>query len=111
MIDVVFLLLVFFMLVSQFSRDSALPLRAAGGGNQAQAWQGPEWLVDLGADGALSLNGQSITPAHLVHGLEPLIQSFDDPIVLRARGADVQGLVYIVVVLRDAGFTRLIVMR
>ena len=53
MIDVVFLLLVFFMLAARFGPDMTVPLVTAGG---EQVYQGPPRFVRLDGD-ALSLNG------------------------------------------------------
>ncbi|MFN3280068.1 MAG: ExbD/TolR family protein [Tabrizicola sp.] len=108
MIDVVFLLLVFFMLASHFARDTGLPARTAG--DQSAEWPGPPRLVDLGPADSLALNGVAVAPEHLPHALEPLTASPDDPIILRPRGADVQALVSLIDRLTAAGFTRLIVM-
>ncbi len=47
MIDVVFLLLVFFMLASRFGQDRALPLSVGGG---TTLCSGPPLLVDIGAE-------------------------------------------------------------
>ncbi len=109
MIDVVFLLLIFFMLASRFAQEGALPLRGSGGG-LAEAWPGPPRLIDLGAGGALELNGQAVSPEHLIHMLKPLVESPDDPVIVRPRGADVQALVNLVGTLEASGFTRLVVM-
>lgn len=103
MIDVVFLLLVFFMMVSRFGGQHGLPLQMAGTGGAA--WNGPPRLVDLTADGA-SLNGVPV--ADLVAALAPLMQAPTDAIVLRAAGADVQALVTVMETLRAAGITHLI---
>ena len=105
MIDVVFLLLVFFMLVSRFGLDRALPLAATG---SRGAYSGPPRLVEF-APGGLRLNGAEIPPDGLTDALSRLTSGPDDPIILRARdGADVQALVTLTEDLRRAGFTRLV---
>ncbi|NEX45756.1 ExbD/TolR family protein [Pseudotabrizicola algicola] len=105
MIDVVFLLLVFFMLVSRFGTDLALPLSVAGNGG---SYSGPPRLVDLAADG-LRLNGSPVAPEDLARALQPLTQGPDDAIILRAgEGADLQALVALMERLTAAGFTRLV---
>lgn len=105
MIDVVFLLLVFFMLVSRFGADRALPLLTAGSGG---AYIGPPRLVEFAPD-ALLLNGRAVPPDGLAQALAPLMQTPDDAIILRARdGSDVQALVTVTQILRDAGFNRLV---
>ncbi|MDO8884535.1 MAG: biopolymer transporter ExbD [Pseudotabrizicola sp.] len=105
MIDVVFLLLVFFMLVSRFGMDRALPLSVAGGGG---TYSGPPRLVDLAADG-LRLNGVAIAPDALADALRGLTENPFDAIILRAGdGADLQALVAVMDRLTGAGFTRLV---
>ena len=49
MIDVVFLLLIFFMLSSRFGMDTVLPIAGGAGGSES-AWQGAPRLVRIGAD-------------------------------------------------------------
>jgi biopolymer transport protein ExbD len=105
MIDVVFLLLVFFMLVSRFGVDRVLPLSMAGGGG---GWSGPPRLVDVAPDG-LRLNGGRVGADALAGALAPLMAGPDDPVVLRARdGAPLQALVTVMEALGAAGFTRLV---
>lgn len=106
MIDVVFLLLVFFMLAARFGVDQALPLNTSGTG---AAYTGPPRLIDLRADG-LFLNGTPVEQVDLPESLRPLMASPDDTIILRP-GADVdlQQLVQTLDILRKAGFTALAV--
>ena len=105
MIDVVFLLLVFFMLAARFGHDMAVPLSAAGTGTP---YQGPPRLVDVQPAG-LSLNGQSQDMDSLVAALPALMQSGSDPILLRAQGGtDLQRIVTVIEALQDAGFTQLV---
>lgn len=105
MIDVIFLLLVFFMLASRFGQETALPAGAAGSG---AAYDGPPRLVEVLPD-ALMLNGAAITPGALPGALDALTASRGDTIVLRPRdGADVQRLVDVTGALSAAGFTGLV---
>ena len=106
MIDVVFLLLVFFMLASRFASETSLPLEAARGG--AGGWTGPMRLVEIGPAGALSLNGAAIAPEALAAALAPLTAAPSDPVILRGRDAALQDLVSVMDRLRDAGFTALV---
>ena len=104
MIDVVFLLLVFFMLAARFGTDFALPLQTAGSGT---AYSGPPRLVDIDADG-VALNGVAVS--NLVAALAPLMSAPDDAVLLRAKGeATVQDLVRTLDDLRAAGLTQLVV--
>jgi biopolymer transport protein ExbD len=106
MIDVVFLLLVFFMLASQFGVDRVLKLGA--GGSQG-AYSGPPRLVRITADGPL-LNGTHVTLETLADRLRPLVRSNADTIVLQAAtGASYQGLMDVASALSAVGFTALAV--
>lgn len=70
MIDVVFLLLVFFMLASRFGQYRALPLSAGGG---TTLCSGPPRLVDIGAED-LRWNGVAVSldaPAGEIGRLAP----------------------------------------
>ena len=60
LIDVVFILLIFFMLVSSFLDWRAVDLRLAGGPSDAEA-QGEVLVVRLLADGSFALNGEAVT--------------------------------------------------
>jgi biopolymer transport protein ExbD len=104
MIDVVFLLLVFFMMVSRFGAEQAVPLQLGGtGGN----WTGPPRLVDI-SDSGVRLNGSVVPDAVLVQALEPLMASPQDPVILRlSEGSDVQDLMEVMDRLQAAGMTRL----
>ena len=103
MIDVVFLLLVFFMLASQFGRDNALPLAMAGGNN---SYSGPPRLVLIAAQD-LRLNGVSTAPQDLATALRALMQSDDDMVVLRGTAdTSLQRLVDVAQALRQAGIKR-----
>lgn len=105
MIDVVFLLLVFFMLASRFGVERAMPLTLPGG---EATYSGPPRLVEVSSDG-LRLNGMPVTAQTLGASLTPLMQSPDDVIILRARGgADLQALVAVMDVLTASGLTRLV---
>ena len=105
MIDVVFLLLVFFMLAARFGADQAIPLRIGAGAGE---WEGPPRLVEVLPEGQ-RLNGVAVTPEGLVTGLAPLMEAPGDPVVLRPRdGASLQRLVDVMEALSSAGYTGLI---
>lgn len=107
MIDVVFLLLVFFMLAARFGQDGAIDLNTAGG--IGDTWPGPPRLIDIAPD-ALRLNGAPIAEVDLEQALNRLIETEDDPILLRpSEDTDLQRLVDIMTVLDRAGFTTLAV--
>ena len=106
MIDVVFLLLVFFMLASRFGTDMILPLDLAGSG--AGGYSGPPRLVDIRPDG-LALNGVPIAEAELASRLSTLASTPQDAIVLRARdGAELQRVIDAMELLRAGGFEQFV---
>ena len=107
MIDVVFLLLVFFMLAARFGVEQAIPLDVGRG---AGAWEGPPRLVDILPEGQ-RLNGVAVSPEALVAGLAPLVSAPGDPVILRAQdGAALQRLVDVMETLAAAGYTGLVLM-
>lgn len=105
MIDVVFLLLVFFMLASRFGADAVLPLPLAGGGGE---YTGPPRLVDIDPT-SIRLNGVNISAGDLAAQLTTMVQSPADPVIIRgADGATLQRIITVTDELRGAGFTTLI---
>ncbi|PJE33031.1 biopolymer transport protein ExbD [Pseudooceanicola marinus] len=107
MIDVVFLLLVFFMLASRFGADEVLPLPLASS-QGGSAYAGPPRLVDVGPEG-LTLNGRETTAEALAERLGALTERPSDTIILRGRdGAPLQRVVDVASALRAAGFTNLV---
>lgn len=106
MIDVVFLLLVFFMLAARFGVTDAIPVTLSGGA--AQPYDGPPRLITVLPD-ALRVNGIDTTDP--VANLTPLMGTQTDIILLRARdGASVQHLLDVMGTLRAAGWTNLVVL-
>ncbi|MBO9474840.1 biopolymer transporter ExbD [Shimia sp. R10_1] len=105
MIDVVFLLLVFFMLASRFGIDQVLPMPLASGGGD---FTGKPRLVDVLPDG-LRLNGIAISEADLGSGLAELMDEKSDAIILRSSdGATVQRVIATSELLRAAGFKAIV---
>lgn len=99
LIDVIFLLLLFFMLSSTFTRFAEIPLTGASAGQGAAAPDTSPLFLRLGED-SVELNGQ-------VHALETLIariDSLDSPegqklLVAPQDGVTAQRLVDLLVVL------------
>ena len=105
LIDVVFLLLVFFMLAAQFGREGAIDISSGEGSG---TYTGPPRLVTILPD-AILLNGLETPAADLPAALRDLTGAAKDTIVLRARdGADVQRLTDVATALTEAGFARLV---
>ena len=101
LIDVIFLLLLFFMLSSTFTRFAELPLQNASGG--AIALGGPPPLfLQLGPD-ALKLNGQPLSLESLMPALASE-EGDEDRVVLITLAPEVtsQRLVDLLVVLKGA---------
>ena len=106
MIDVVFLLLVFFMIAARFGPEAGLEIAPAAPGSAAD-WQGPPRLVEVAPDG-LRLNGVALAPAALVAELHRLTETASDPVLVRAgAGTDLQALVDALDLLAQSGFSGL----
>lgn len=106
MIDVVFLLLVFFMLVARFGGTEGISLLLASPETEAP-YSGPPRLVEVLPRG-VTLNGQPVSD--LPAALAALMTSPDDMVILRpAPDTDVARLIAVLTVLKAAGMTRLAV--
>ncbi|WP_108028065.1 ExbD/TolR family protein [Rhodovulum kholense] len=104
MIDVVFLLLVFFMLAARMGAEVSLPV--AGGAGGTGEWSGPPRLVDIRPE-ALALNGVETPLDGLANALSSLVEAPTDPVVLRPRdGADLQRVIEVIETLSAAGYTQ-----
>lgn len=104
MIDVVFLLLVFFMLAARFGMDTTLSLATVPTG--VSTYNGAPRLIEVAPNGALFLNGMAIQADTLVTRLEQLLPTPADIVVLRPRmGAQSQDLVDVLLLLRAAQIT------
>lgn len=108
MIDVVFLLLVFFMLASRFGADTTLAITPAQAGSGA--YNGAPRLIDVGPSGVIFLNGAPITWDALAPQVVELMTGPDDVVILRPKdGATVQDLTNVMTHLRDNHVTHLAV--
>ncbi|TCM85251.1 ExbD/TolR family protein [Rhodovulum steppense] len=106
MIDVVFLLLVFFMIAARFGPFSGLELIPATAA--PTEWQGPPRLVEV-APGGLRLNGVAMDLPALAAALGRLTGSPADPVLIRPRdGVALQALVDAMEELAGAGFSGLV---
>lgn len=105
MIDVVFLLLVFFMLASRFGTDMHIPMQIAG---QGSGYSGPPRLVDVRPD-TLAVNGVEMSSEVMVEILQSLVEEPTDTIIVRAKDeATLQRVVEVMDELGDAGFNRIV---
>ena len=106
MIDVVFLLLVFFMLASRFGGESVIEIGLASGASGGD-WQGPPRLLAVAPE-ALRLNGAEVALADVAAHMAPLMPEAGAPIILRSDGADLQRLLDVMEALRAGGFANLV---
>ena len=72
LIDVIFLLLLFFMLASTFSHYQALPLSGGGGTTTAASDMPRPALLRVHGEGRMDLNGRPVTAADLPARLSEL---------------------------------------
>lgn len=102
MIDVVFLLLVFFMVAARFGAPQVLPLQMGAG---VAAYDGPPRLVSV-TPGDVRVNGVVVSDP--VAALLPLMAQPEDIIAVRPEGdVSVARLTEVLVALRDGGLTAL----
>lgn len=107
MIDVVFLLLVFFMLAARFGVEGVRPLVLPTTG--AASWEGPPRLVSVTPD-ALALNGVPVAEERLAEALRELMPGPDAPVLLRPEdGTDVQRVIDAIEALEAVGITALLI--
>ena len=94
LIDVVFILLVFFMLASSFLDWRTIELAPPGEGASAYATQSGAMLIDVTGDG-LRLGGQPIEPEELqVRVQQRLAEKADQSVVVRpAAGVSLQRVI------------------
>jgi biopolymer transport protein ExbD len=108
MIDVVFLLLVFFMLASKFGLDMHIPMQISGAGT---GYSGLPRLVDVRPE-TLSVNGIAQSEDGMVTVLKGLIDTADDIVIVRPRDtASLQRVVTVIGLLGDAGFSRVVLVK
>lgn len=106
MIDVVFLLLVFFMMISRFGGHQGVAMSLASKGG---VWTGPPRVVDLLPDQQITLNGVSVQLSALPQALTPLMASPTDPVILRPKdGVSIQVALTVMTALRQAGLSRIV---
>lgn len=106
LIDVVFLLLIFFMLTSSFLQTQALSIFTPSPSEQEQL---PEDIsvveVWLEGDGGLAVDGEAVTLAELKPAIAAAIDGREDMTVsiLAEPGARTQALISAIEAARDAG--------
>jgi biopolymer transport protein ExbD len=107
LIDIVFLLLVFFMLATQFAREQALPLDVPGrAAVSTESSLSGALLIRVRASGALDIAGQPVSLNEVQQRVARLVVQRGDQhrVVLRSEeGLALQRLVQILDRVRDAG--------
>ncbi len=104
LIDIVFLLLVFFMLTSTFLVPEAIELELPES-KTAIATEIQPVVVSLDRAGSLALNGENITLEELQQAIKPLLNSSDDTSITLKSDArtEVQTLLEVMDEIRAAG--------
>jgi biopolymer transport protein ExbD len=100
LIDVIFLLLLFFMLTSTFSRFAEVPLPLGGSGTVTAEATTPPLFLRIGEE-AISLNGQDIAVDSLAEVITPEGDSPQPVIVSVTPAASAQRLTDVLVALRS----------
>ncbi len=102
LIDVIFLLLLFFMLSSTFARFAEIDVKAGGGSGAAASK--PDVILSLTPQ-LWSLNGETVTPDAIGARLSALREiGAADAMVLVSGALDSQDLVTALEALRNSGF-------
>ena len=89
MIDVVFLLIIFFLVSSHLAKQEAqlpLPLPVAGSGQDPLDEQSPRVTVNVRADGTLLLAGKPVAAGRLRQRLEAAMDRAGRDVEVRIRG-------------------------
>lgn len=90
MIDVVFLLIIFFLVSSHLSRQESsveLPLPVAASGDEDTDQTTPRVTINLRSDGTLLIGGRRIGPQQLTEALNEVRQQEGDELEVRIRAS------------------------
>ena len=102
MIDVVFLLLIFFMLVARFGVDKVIDINLPSALGQSSQYEGPPRLVEIKSGNIVSLNGTEIPLDQLSNDLSKLMPSPNALIILRSSAeASTQDLLDVLLYLKS----------
>jgi len=102
MIDVVFLLLIFFMLVARFGVDRVIDINLPSGLGHNSQYEGAPRLVEIQSGKIVSLNGFEIPLDQLSSELNELMPSPNALIVLRSSAeANTQDLLDVLLYLKS----------
>ena len=102
MIDVVFLLLIFFMLVARFGVDKVIHINLPSALGQSSQYEGAPRLVEIKSGNLVSLNGLEIPLDQLSNNLSKLMPSPNALIILRSSAeANTQDLLDVLLYLKS----------
>lgn len=107
MMDIVFLLLIFFLVTSTFLPDSGMDLELPESTTATPSEMAPT-MISVAEDGAVQLNGEAITVAELQQRVAALPEADRQKITVRADArVDYGIIVRIIDALRNAGVSGL----
>ena len=102
MIDVVFLLLIFFMLVARFGVDKVIDISLPSALGQSSQYEGAPRLVEIKSGNTVSLNGTQISLDQLSRKLSQLMPSPNALIIVRnSAEANTQDLLDVLLYLKS----------
>ena len=102
MIDVVFLLLIFFMLVARFGVDKVIDINLPSALGQSSQYEGAPRLVEIKSGNIVLLNGTQISLDQLSSKLSQLMPSPDALIIIRSsEEANTQDLLDVLLYLKS----------
>ena len=102
MIDVVFLLLIFFMLVARFGVDKVIDINLPSVLGQSSQYEGAPRLVEIKSGNIVSLNGTQISLDQLSSKLSQLMPSPNALIIVRSSAeANTQDLLDVLLYLKS----------
>jgi len=103
LLDVVFLLLIFFLVTTTFLPDAGMDLELPESTTATQSEMAPT-VVSVGEDGAISLDGESVSVDELERAIAALPEGERGKITVRADSrVDYGVIVQIIDALRNAG--------
>ena len=106
MIDVVFLLLIFFMLVARFGVDKVIDINLPSALGQNVQYEGAPRLVEIKSGNIVSLNGSQIALDQLSNNLRELMPSANALVILRSSAeANTQDLLDVLLYLKSEKIT------
>ena len=111
MIDVVFLLLIFFMLVARFGIDKVIDINLPSALGQNSQYEGTPRLVEIKSGNIVSLNGSEIPLRELSNNLSELMPSPNALVILRSSAeANTQDLLDVLLYLKSEKITNVSVL-